>query len=246
MQVADRGPTHGARGSVTDEPGEPEYLVAEGDAPEAIAERFGRTFWQVFDADGMLVFLPPGPVRPLIAGELLRFTDLDIEDTDIWAAGPKPEYEDGPEDEAQQSAAADAVDLPDTAHPAFETRFRGDFYKDVSNEFAPFGSDEGWEAMTQVLTLGLPDDAHAGLRAVALRALPWARRDIFDLTDVRQTADSDPALIGVAFAILYVTGTIDDDGRQWLLAALHRQQQRYGNDVPEINTMIHDLTAQPG
>jgi uncharacterized protein YfeS len=141
--------------------------------------------------------------------------------------------------------AAEYDDVLPDAHPAFRAAFPGDLYDDEADEFAPFGSDEGWDAMAEIVDGHTPLADDVTLRDLAEEYLDWDAAD-FEDDDLDSTEESDFVMTGVAFTILRLTGRIDEEGRLWLLAALRRQQTRYGADIAELRQMIGDLEALAG
>lgn len=71
--------------------------------------------------------------------------------------GPAPSVPVPPESAAQPTPAADppAPDFP-KPHPRFAARFTDPLYYDEGEEFAPFGSDRGAQAVAAVLRRSLP------------------------------------------------------------------------------------------
>lgn len=135
------------------------------------------------------------------------------------------------------------VELP-PAHPGFLRTFSSDLYDDQADEFAPFGSDEGWDAMAEIVEDFMPLDPEVTLRQLSEEVLELVDEE-FDATDPDETADSDFAVIGVGFTILRLTGRIDAEGRQWLIDAIARHQRRFGDDVDALQRIAADLEALP-
>jgi uncharacterized protein YfeS len=130
------------------------------------------------------------------------------------------------------------------AHPDFLRAFPGDLYDDQADEFAPFGSDEGWDAMAEIVEDLMPLDPDVTLRQLSEEVLELVDEE-FEATDPDETADSDFAVIGVGFTILRLTGRIDAEGRQWLIDAIGRHQSRFGDDVEALQRIAADLRALP-
>ena len=131
--------------------------------------------------------------------------------------------------------------LPE-AHPTFAAHFTDELYEDPADDFAPFGSDEaadeifGW--MTHV------EDVTATSTVRQLVAISYDEEDEASLeADWASDDDTlDMITIALGFFLIRVTGQIDDIGRQDVLAALARQQDRYG-EQPQFTIMTRDLTS---
>lgn len=130
------------------------------------------------------------------------------------------------------------------AHPDFLRRFSDDIYDDQADEFAPFGSDEGWDAMAEIVEEFMPLDPEVTLRELSEEVLELEGVE-FDQTDLDDTAESDFAVIGVGFTILRLTGRIDAEGRQWLIDAIARHRARFGDDIQALDRIAADLAELP-
>ncbi len=130
------------------------------------------------------------------------------------------------------------------AHPDFLTRFSAEIYSDQADEFAPFGSDEGWDAMAEIVEDFMPLDPDTSLRELSEEVLEIEGVE-FEQTDLEDTAESDFAVIGVGFTILRLTGRIDAEGRQWLIDAIARHQARFGDDIDALDRIAADLASLP-
>ena len=146
-------------------------------------------------------------------------------------------------DEEDEDEDEDDIALPD-AHPAFRLAFPSRLYDDQVDEFAPFGSDEGWDAMAEIVEDFTPLEDDVTLRRLSEDVLEL-EDDEFDATDLDETEESDFAMIGVGFTILRVSGRIDDEGRRWLIDAVARQRRRFGDDIEVLQRMAMDLAALP-
>ena len=80
---------------------------------------------------------------------------------------------------------------------------------------------------------------------LARRVWDWDDGTAFDQDGLLETEYTDPAVIGIAFTLLRVTGHLDEEGRERLVAALRRQQERFGDDVPDFMRMLADLALFP-
>jgi len=126
------------------------------------------------------------------------------------------------------------------SHPLFASHFTKRLYdaEDFSNDdVAPFGTDEGWDAVRE--WADRVDDLVAN---PTLRYMIGQDADAFiaELKADPQT-DVDDVVIGQGFTLLRVTGQIDAEGRAWLTEALQRQ----ADDRPggEYDTMLDDLST---
>lgn len=233
MRPTDSGPLPGASGGLETEADTVAYRVAAGDTASVVARRFGREPWQLLDEDGKLVqWLADTDVRPLVPGERLVLTDLGFVETLDAGAGSF--------DEDDLGAEHAEVVLP-PAHPRYLAVFGDPLYEDQVHDFAPFGSDEGWDAMAELVLHHPPLTEADTVRALAERLWDWDDGSAFDADGLMATEYTDPAVIGIAFTLLRSTGGVDEEGRRRLLDALRRQQERFGNDGPEFGRILADL-----
>ena len=194
--------------------------------------RFSREPWQLLDGGGRLVqWLADTDVRPLVPGERLRLTDLGFAET-LDRGAAVFEDDGGP-------AIAEVVLPP--AHPRYLEVFGDPFYEDQVHDFAPFGSDEGWDAMADLVEHPPAVTGADTVRGLARRVWDWDDGTAFDQDGLLETEYTDPAVIGIAFTLLRVTGHLDEEGRERLVAALRRQRERFGDDVPDFTRMLADL-----
>lgn len=140
--------------------------------------------------------------------------------------------------------------LPE-AHSAFATHFTDPVYDDPASEFAPFGSDEGWDLLYEwaerrdelasiTTVAGLIDESGFGGVVTQLDTpegpgvpVPGGQVDAATVT------------IGAGFTLLRLTGGIDEAGRQQVLKALGILIRRY--DAPaELVRQRSDLQAWDG
>lgn len=116
--------------------------------------------------------------------------------------------------------------------PAFAEHFSEPFYLDEADEFAPFGSDEGFDVLNSAADAGLPGDATVG-DVLDETGFGFALEDLGGETDwlaIRPEAPRiplpggsvDAALIveGAGFSLLRLQGRIDEVGKAQVLAAL--------------------------
>ena len=134
------------------------------------------------------------------------------------------------------------------ADPAFARHFTDPVYEDGSGDFAPFGTDEGWDMLYE----------WAEHRSQLSKSTTVA--DLIegsDLTDVVQSlniperpgipvpagqVDAATITIGAGFTLLRLTGHIDDQGRKQTLKALDALIRFYGPH-PELRRQRTDLLS---
>ena len=137
----------------------------------------------------------------------------------------------GSEEELAQSDGLPA------AHPAFKAHFTHALYEDEGAEFAPFGSDEGWDL---VMEWGeRRDELDPDVTVSQLLELS-------DFAGVENEGDVDAATItiGAGFTVLRLTGQIDEAGRQHILRALQTLEDFYG-PIEEVGIQRRDLKSWP-
>ena len=133
--------------------------------------------------------------------------------------------------------------LPE-ADPAFTKHFSAKFYLSLNNDYAPFGFPE---------------------QADILRAWDSRRDELGDCSTVAKMAaadkvkinkliadgedgnpDADTIVIAYGFALPYLTGQIDPEGKKELTLAIQRLRTFYAeNDVREFRIMLSDLKSFP-
>ncbi|MFI2366701.1 hypothetical protein [Promicromonospora sp. NPDC019610] len=129
-------------------------------------------------------------------------------------------------------------------HPAFAAHFRDPIYDDQGDDFAPFGNNEGWDTVVEAAkrideldgstTLAQIDPEWFEDEAAVVAGLHDDDVDMVDFT------------IGAGFALLRLTGQIDDVGRGWVLQALDARDRVYGPQ-PQTERMRADLLSfRPG
>ena len=133
--------------------------------------------------------------------------------------------------------------LPE-ADPAFSKHFDAKFYTSLNNDYAPFGFPE---------------------QADIVRAWDSRRDELGDCSTVAEMAaadkvkikklvadgeggdpDADTVVIAYGYALPYLTGQIDSDGKKMLTLAIERLRTFYAeNDVREFRVMLSDLKSFP-
>lgn len=109
---------------------------------------------------------------------------------------------------------------------SFEQRCIAPFYWDVADDFSPFGSDEGAEIWESVQL-----HAEAVRQAETVEAVLGLGvkdpREFVENIGFSQP-DLDAVVIGAGFSLARLTGSIDCEGAGWVLAALERLHDFYG------------------
>ncbi len=124
-------------------------------------------------------------------------------------------------------------------HPVFAAHFTDPLYTDEGGEFAPFGTDEGWDVM--VSWAEGRDELSSCTTVRDLLADEQVGGGTLD--DPEQNGpDVDATIIAAGFGLLYLTGQVDREGKQLTLDALRRTASSYPG-VRELATMTRDLTS---
>ena len=145
-----------------------------------------------------------------------------------------------------ESTVADDLPPPD---PAFAKHFTDPLYSDLGGEFAPFGTDEGFDMLYDWVDrrseLG-PDSTVVQLLAgtgfegmVATLDVPEGRHKV-PLPGGQ--VDAATIVIGAGFTLLRLTGHIDDRGKQLTLKALDALIGFYGPE-PDLVRQRDDLLS---
>lgn len=139
---------------------------------------------------------------------------------------------DSPHASDAEHETADEWGFPD-AHPAFAAHFTDPIYDAEADEFAPFGTDEGWDMLHEW------GDRRAELRpgtTVADLIEGSGLSEFVTQLDVEEgpgipepggQVDAAVITISAGFTLLRLTGQIDDAGRQRTLKALDILIERY-------------------
>jgi hypothetical protein len=149
-----------------------------------------------------------------------------------------------PSDAADQPkpAADPPADAFPKPHKKFAAHFTDPLHHDEGAEFAPFGSDEGSDTL-----YGWLDRLAELTTCTTVRWMITAADPGGALDDAEHNGpDVDGFIIGAGFALLLLTGHIDTEGKQLVLAALHRTYSYYADANPrEPAVMIRDLARFP-
>ena len=141
-------------------------------------------------------------------------------------------------------------DLP-AASPAFAAHFTDPVYDDPADEFAPFGTDEGfdmvheWAERRHELS---PDTTVADVIEESGFAHVASELDNPEGPGVPAAGgqvDAATITIGAGFTLLRLTGRIDQDGRQQTLKALDVLIHRY-DSPPQLVRQRRDLESWAG
>lgn len=144
----------------------------------------------------------------------------------------------------------DDEDFP-KAHPAFAAHFTDSLYDDAGGEFAPFGTDEGFDLLYEWDErrdeLG-PDTTVADLVDESGFADVVSELDTPEGPGIPKPGgqvDAATITIGAGFTLLRLTGRIDDEGRSRTLKALDVLIERW--DSPkELVRQRADLQSWKG
>ncbi|QGN58737.1 RHS repeat-associated core domain-containing protein [Nostocoides sp. HKS02] len=172
-----------------------------------------------------------------------------IGDTDLADLQPAPEimYVGAHSEGEPPPDATDHYELP-AEHPAFAAHFTDPVYSDVAGEFAPFGTDEGFEllqvwadrrehlssttTLAWLLTESGLDDLLGQLDADEPGMIPEPGGQI----------DAATFVVAAGFTLLRLTGRIDDPGTTLTLRALDVLITRY-HAPPELLRQRDDLLS---
>jgi uncharacterized protein YfeS len=144
----------------------------------------------------------------------------------------------------------DTEDLPEAA-PAFAAHFTDPVYNDPAGEFAPFGTDEGFDL---VLEWADRRDELDPTTTVADLIEESGLSDVVSELDNPERpgipvpgrqVDAATITIGAGFTLLRLTAHIDDEGRRRTLKAIDLLIRRY-DSPPELLRQRADLETWTG
>lgn len=238
----DRGAGRGASGAVDAAARPPAYVVAENDRIDAVAARFDVPALALIGDDHRPVRMPMmDEQRDLVPGEVLSIV-VSLRSLAWMQEARIEDFDDGETVGSEEADESFEVPAP---HPAFLRAFPGDLYLDEADEFAPFGTDEGFDARWSILR----GEAELAPTTTLAALLTWELGDdaerVLRGVDETEAVEVDPLLVGVAFTLLWSTGRIDEDGRAALLGAIERQIARFGDD-PRLIAMRDDVRRLDG
>lgn len=138
-------------------------------------------------------------------------------------------------------------DLPQAA-PAFAAHFTDPLYSDPADEFAPFGSDEGWDMLYE--WADRRDELHSNTTVDDMLDESGFAGVVSELDTEGAPGipapggqvDAATITIGAGFTLLRLTGHIDEVGRQHTLKALDVLIRHYGSR-PELVRQRTDLQS---
>lgn len=148
------------------------------------------------------------------------------------------------------ASMSDGGDLP-AGVPAFTRHFTDPMYDDEAGEFAPFGSDEGWELL--FVWDGRRDELTDETTVADIlegSGYGWVEQEL----DVPEgggipgpggQTDAATIAVGAAFTLLRLTGHIDAPGRDLALRSLDILNHRH-DSPPELRRQQADLEAWQG
>ncbi|WP_345470097.1 hypothetical protein QMQ05_11255 [Glutamicibacter ectropisis] len=128
------------------------------------------------------------------------------------------------------------------AHKNFTRHFTATFYEDESCEFAPFGSDEGWDTLQEAAEYR--NELNSGSTVA----------DVLEITEApisgewgktpsaEEWYEDATFIVAAAFTLLRLTGQIDEAGRVRALEALDILIEFFG-DEPELLQQKEDLQS---
>jgi hypothetical protein len=213
-----------------------EYVVSAGDTVRKIAEDLDVEPWQILDRDRKILQWPGAlnDIRPLVAGEELFVTsDRFVKVMESGATN----FDDS--SQVREEEAVEDFTFPDP-HPAVEGILAHEVYSEYSNDLAPFGSDEGWDAA--VTLMRDKKSLRKGLNfmdTLRLYSGPDFQLSVLD-GPLEESADIDRVLVGFGFAFIWTRGEIDAEGLSVVEAAIRRQIRRFG-DKPLLVGLLGDL-----
>ena len=140
----------------------------------------------------------------------------------------------------------DEDELP-TPHPAFAVHFTDELYEDDAADLAPFGSDEGWDLVTEWGERRDELSVHATVQEVLDESpFPDALEHVGERVGATPGApdgvDAARFVVVSGFTLLRLTGRIDPEGHEATLRALDALEEHTGPQV-ELDRMREDLRA---
>ncbi|MCT4795282.1 WGR domain-containing protein [Exiguobacterium alkaliphilum] len=136
-----------------------------------------------------------------------------------------------------------------TAHPRFNAHFQDDFYLDCTDEFAPFGSDEGADVLVMF------EDAIRKERDIDFLVgayeivSDWMERDVStpdDWATFKYGFECDVVVMSSAFASIKLTGHLETALQEEGIAALDRLTHQVElEDRPRFESMKVRLNSFP-
>lgn len=139
------------------------------------------------------------------------------------------------------------VRLPE-ATATFSAHFTDPIYEDQSGDFAPFGSDEGWDMLQE--WAGRRNELNGGSTvAQILQGSDFGGIEQHLTVSEPQgvprpggQVDAAVVIIGAGFTLLRLTGHIDQEGKALTLKAIDVLMDRYGSP-PQLARVRADLQS---
>lgn len=140
----------------------------------------------------------------------------------------------------------DDPELP-TPHAAFAAHFTDALYEDDGDDIAPFGSDEGWDLVTEWGERRDELSADATVQEVLDEspfpdALEHVGVPVAATPAARDGVDAARFVVVAGFTLLRLTGQIDPEGRDATLRALDALQEHTAPQQ-ELDRMREDLRS---
>lgn len=136
-----------------------------------------------------------------------------------------------------------------TTHPRFNAHFQDDYYLDCTDEYSPFGSDEGADVLV-MFEDAIRKDRNIDFLVGAYDIVSgWMERDVSspdDWATYEYGFDCDVAVMSSAFTSIKLTGHLDAALQEQGVSALDRLiQQVESEDRPRFESMSLQLNSFP-
>src|SRR5687767_10227181 len=195
--------------------------------------------------------MPRRALAGLLAAAVLVLAGCGADGGDDPAATPSPSVASPTSATATASPTASPTPKPSKsssslpeAHPAFSKHFNAKFYTSLNNDYAPFGFPEqadivrAWDSRRDELGDCSTVAEMAAADKVKIKKLVADGED--------GDPDADTIVIAYGYALPYLTGQIDPEGKEMLTLAIQRLRTFYAeNDVREFRVMLSDLKSFP-
>ena len=136
-----------------------------------------------------------------------------------------------------------------TTHPRFNAHFQDNYYLDCTDEYSPFGSDEGADVLVMFEDAIRKDRDIDFLVGAYDIVSGWMERDVSspdDWATYEYGFDCDVAVMSSAFTSIKLTGHLDAALQEQGVAALDRLiQQVESEDRPRFESMSLQLNSFP-
>lgn len=129
-------------------------------------------------------------------------------------------------------------------HPTFRANFTSSIYRSRTEEYAPFGSDEGSDLLEEWSDRITELSEHTTLQTILLDGAENHDALWNEFHQPSPPTDLDAIAIASGFVLLRLTGRIDDDGRALVLDALQRSRRHSPLGQRWFDQMISDLGGQ--